>query len=135
MKKIVLAFFVAVVISGCSGTKIGSNASADYDKNPLEVVVPVGVPSEVVHKAMLGTVVGRKWIVQSHSENEVVAILNHRGFDATVTLQSDDSIIKILNKSTYKDPQTGEIKPGVPLKWLINIQKDLQSKLATSQYQ
>ena len=129
----ILALFIAIGASGCA-SNLGVDAAASYDKNPLEVVIPAGLSSEVIHNAMLETVVDREWVVKSHSEHEVTARLIHRQFVATVTLQSDGSIIKILNKSIHIDSATGKDQPAVPLSWLRYIQADLRLKLATAQY-
>ena len=133
VRSIALIFFFAIGLYGCSTTKIGSRVAADYNEQPLTVVIPAGLSPGIIHNAMISTVVRRRWVVQNHSANEVIANLKHRAFDATVTLQSDGSIIKILNSATHKNSQSGEIKPGVPLGWLINIQNDLQAKLVTAQ--
>lgn len=81
---------------------------------------------------MKDTLVNRKWKIHSQSENQVIAKLKHRAFDATVTLQSVGSIIKILNEATRTNSQTKEVKPGVPMGWLKNVQKDLRSNLLSA---
>ena len=111
-------FLFVFSIYGCASTKVGSSAVANYNSNPLTVVIPAGLSSEIVENAMVDTVVNRKWVLQSRSQTEVIASLKHRAYDATVTLQSDGSIITILNEATYKDSNSGEIKPGVPMGWV-----------------
>ena len=119
-------------IYGCS------TAVAKYNANPL-TVVPAELSTNVIENAMLTALIGRKWTIQSRSQGTVVAKLKHRGYDATVTLQSDGSIIKILNESTYlantiNPVNTATPKPAVPVSWLINIQRDLRRQLQFEQY-
>jgi len=122
-----LVCILAFALGGCStsGTQTGDDAVQKYNNNPLTVRIPGETPPGDVSRAMETTLLGRKWQVKSISPDKAVGYLNHRGFDATVTLVSDGSIITILNEATYTDPQNGLERPGVPMGWLLNIQKDL----------
>ena len=118
---------LAIMLVGCStsGTQTGDRAVEKYNSNPLTVVIPSETAADEVSRAMETTLLGRKWEVKTVSSDMAVGYLNHRGFDATVTLKRDGSIITILNKATYTDPNTDLERPGVPMGWLLNIQKDL----------
>lgn len=131
--QIVLVPFLALFIYGCS-TNVGSRAVAKYNENPLTVVVPAGLSANIVETAMATTLMGRRWAIQSRSHGTVVANLKHRGYDATVTLQSDGSIIKILNESTFLRSGADAPVPAVPGAWLVNIQRDLGGKLQSVQH-
>jgi len=75
----------------------------------------------------------RNWAVQSHTKEKVVGKLVHREWDATVSLLSDGSVIRIMSNATQKNISTGEVSPAVPLGWLKNIQKDLSAAMLASQ--
>ncbi len=127
----VAALILIVGIQGCS-TQIGAQAVANYNERPLTVAIAAGLSPDAIKRAMMSTLINRRWTIQRHSENEVVGRLTHRGFDAIVTLRSDDYVITILNKATHTDLNTGETKPGVPMGWLENLQKDLRTNIQSA---
>ena len=126
---LLLIFLLALSISGCSNTRIGQGAVSDYNSNPLTVVIPANASADVVEQAMVQALQGRQWSVQSRSAEKVVGRLVHRGWDATATLVSDGTLIRIMSDATRKDLETDEPKAGVPYGWLRNIQKDLSIAL------
>ncbi len=109
---------------------------AKYNKNPLTVDIPAGLPAELIENLMVQSIHERQWNLHSRMPNEVVAVLKHRNYDAKATLQSDGSVITIHNDSTYypdgfnSDPVIDEKEPkaAVPLSWLIKMQRNLQAK-------
>lgn len=127
-----LFFLLALSISGCAST-IGSDAVAAYNDHPLSVTIPSGASAEFVEKSMVRALEGRKWAVQSRTKEKVVGKLVHRNWDATVSLLSDGSVIRIMSNATQKNISTGAVGPAVPLGWLKNIQKDLGAALSTPQ--
>ena len=129
----VLMVLVVLGVTGCSstGSQTGVDAVENYNSNPLTVAIPEGVSPEDVEKAMKQTLIGRKWSVVSSSTTEVVGHLDHRAFDATATLKVDGSTITILNAATHTSPHTGLQSPGVPMNWLLNLQKDLGTNLTS----
>ena len=128
-----LIFLLALSISGCASKTIGSDAVAAYNDHPLSVTIPSDASAEYVEKSMVRVLVGRNWAVQSHTKEKVVGKIAHRGWDATVSLLSDGSVIRIMSNATQKNISTGEVAPAVPLGWLKNIQKDLGAALSTPQ--
>ena len=127
-----LIFLLALSISGCA-SRVGSDAVAAYNDQPLSVTIPKFASVGFVEKSMVRVLERRNWVVQSHSEEKVVGKLVHREYDATVTLLSDGSVIRIMSDATQKNPATGDVNPAVPLGWLKNIQKDLGAALLASQ--
>ncbi len=127
-----LFFLLALSISGCAA-KIGSDAVAAYNDNPLSVTIPSNASAEFVKESMVRVLVGRNWAIQSQTEEKVVGKLVHRNWDATVSLLSDGSVIRIMSNATQKNISTGAVSPAVPLGWLKNIQQDLGAALVASQ--
>jgi len=126
-----LIFLLALSISGCA-SRVGSDAVAAYNDHPLRVTIPTYASAEFVENSMVRVLERRKWTIQSHTEEKVVGKLVHREYDATVTLLSDGSVIRIMSDATQKNPATGDVNPAVPLGWLKNIQKDLGAALLAS---
>ena len=127
-----LILLLALSISGCA-SRVGSDAVAAYNDHPLSVTIPTNASAELVENSMVRVLERRKWTIQSHTKEKVVGKLVHRDYDATVTLLSDGSVIRIMSDATQKNPATGEVNPAVPLGWLKNIQKDLGAALLASQ--
>ncbi len=127
-----LIFLLALSISGCA-SRVGSDAVAAYNDHPLSVTIPTYASAEFVEKSMVRVLQGRKWAVQSHTKEKVVGKLVHNNWDATVSLLSDGSVIRIMSNATRTNISTGEVSPAVPLGWLKNIQYDLGAALFASQ--
>lgn len=127
-----LIFLVALSINGCA-SKIGSYAVASYNDDPLSVKIPSNVSAEFVEVSMVRALKGRGWAVQSQTKEKVVGKLVHRGWNATVTLLSDGSDVRIMSDATQTTISTGEVNPAVPLGWLKNLRKDLSVQLWVSQ--
>ena len=125
-----LIFLLALSINGCA-SKIGSYAVASYNDDPLSVTIPSNASAEFVEMSMVRVLKGRDWVVQSQTKEKVVGKLVHRGWNATVTLLSDGSVVRIMSDATQTNISTGEVNPAVPLGWLRNIQKDLDAALAS----
>lgn len=125
-------FLLALSLNGCA-TRIGSDAVSAYNENPLTVTIPLNASEEFVEMAKVRVLTGRGWLVQSRTKDEVVGKLVHRNWNATVTLLSEDSFIRILSDATQTNPSTGKATPAVPLGWLKNLQKDLSTQLSVSQ--
>ena len=125
-----LIFLLALSISGCA-SKIGSYAVASYNDDPLSVKIPSNASAEFVEMSMVRVLKGRDWVVQSQTKEKVVGKLVHRGWNATVTLLSDGSVVRIMSDATQTNISTGEVNPAVPLGWLRNRQKDLDAALAS----
>ena len=113
-----------------SQTIMGAEKAAEYNRNPLTVPVPSGLSPQAVEEVMASTLQNRKWTVVQRSPQQVVGTLVHRGFDAKVVLKVEGDLIKILNESSYKSPQTGLFEPAIPKGWLRNLQQDLKVLLA-----
>jgi hypothetical protein len=111
-------------------TIVGAEAVEKYNRDPLTVQVPSGLPPQAVEEVMASTLQNRKWTVVERSPQQVVGTLVHRGFDAKVVLKVEGNLIKILNESSYKSPQTGQSEPAIPKGWLRNLEKDLKVFLA-----
>ncbi len=127
-----LIFLLALSINGCA-SKIGSYAVASYNDDPLSVTIPSNASAEFVEMSMVRVLKGRDWVVQSQTKEKVVGKLVHRGWNATVTLLSDGSVVRIMSDATQTNISTGEVNPAVPLGWLKNLQKDLSVQLSASQ--
>ena len=112
---------------GLAGCK---TAVEKYNQNPLIVSIPSTLSPKEVEEVMTLTLRSRGWTVVQQSPQEVVGKLDHRGFDAKTTLRVDGNLIKILNDS-YLKSEGGKREPGIPKGWLENLQKDLQTRLAT----
>jgi hypothetical protein len=128
-----LAVIVGFVLflSGCGTSKVGTDAVAAYDANPLTVVIPEGVSPQDLETAMVEALRGREWSIESRNPEAVKGRLNHRNYDATVTLRVNGPVIMIQNSAVYTDPHNGFSQPGVPLGWLVNLRNDLQMNLAS----
>ena len=127
-----LIFLLALSISGCA-SRVGSDAVAAYNDNPLSVTIPTYASAEFVETSMVRALVGRQWTIQSHTKEKVVGELAHRSWYAKVSLLSDGSVIRIMSNARQTNISTGKVTPAVPLGWLKNIQKDLRAELLTSQ--
>ena len=127
-----LIFLLALSVSGCA-SRVGSDVVAAYNDHPLSVTIPTHASAEFVEKSMVRVLERRNWTVQSHTKEKVVGKLVHRDWDATVSLLSDGSVIRIMSNATQKNISTGAVSPAVPLGWLKNIQKDLSAALLASQ--
>jgi hypothetical protein len=125
-------FLLALSINGCA-SKTGSYAVTSYNDDPLSVTIPSNASAEFVEVSMARALKGRGWVVQSQTKEKVVGKLVHRGWNATVTLLSDGSVVRIMSNSTQTNISTGEVNPAVPLGWLTNLQKDLSVQLTVSQ--
>jgi len=112
----------AVELTGCFATA-GSDVVMKYNQTPLTVSIPSHLTPKQIEEAMVRTLVGREWHVESQSPQEVVGTLNHSSYQARATLKVENGVIKILNESTYKG------KPAVPEGWLENLQLDLKKHL------
>jgi len=125
-KMLLLVWLVGIVwtveLTGCFATT-GQDAVMKYNQTPLTVSVPSQLTSKQIEEAMVRTLVGREWHVESQSPQEVVGTLNHSSYQARATLKVENGVIKILNESTYKG------KPAVPEGWLENLQLDLKKHL------
>jgi hypothetical protein len=111
-------------------TIMGAEEVEKYNRDPLTVPVPSGLTPQAVEEVIAFTLQNRKWTVVERSPQQVVGKLLHRGFDAKVVLKVEGDLIKILNESSYKSPQTGLFEPAIPKGWLRNLQKDLKVFLA-----
>jgi hypothetical protein len=131
----VAALAVVGAVLGAPGpaaaqTIVGADAVEKYNASPLIVPVPPSLSDADVEAVMVSTLEGRQWTVAERSPQQVVGTLVHRGFDAKVILKVEGKLVKILNDSRYKSPQTGQLEPAIPKGWLKNIEKDLQVSLA-----
>ena len=130
-----LAFIMALLLLanfvGCS-TRVGSGASAKYNANPLTVAIPDGLSEEQVESVMKRALRSRGWQVTQASPQQTDGVLKHRSFDAKVSLMANDGVIRILSDSQYISGDTGDKEPGVPMGWLVNLQKDLNKGLAAA---
>jgi hypothetical protein len=122
---------VVTALVGCN-TRVGPNAAAKYDQNPLTVTIPSGLSEEQVEAVMKQTLTARGWQARQISPQQVDGILNHRSFKGKVSLVAGDGIIRILNDYQYISRDTGDTQPGVPQGWLDNLHKDLIRRLDTA---
>jgi hypothetical protein len=91
------------------------------------VNIPPSLTPKEVQDVMVMTLQGRQWAVVEQSPQAVVGKLDHRSFQAKVTLKADGGVVKILSDSYYKS-QDGKLEPGVPTGWLKNLQADLRTR-------
>jgi hypothetical protein len=121
---------VGAMLPAAGQTVMGADEAAKYNAQPLSVPVPPSLTEAEIESAMVSTLEGRKWTVTERSPQQVVGKLVHRGFDAKVILKVEGPLVKILNDSRYKSPQTGQLEPAIPKGWLKNIERDLQVSLS-----
>jgi len=137
MQKPVLLILVTLLwvvsVVGCSSS-IGPRAAQTYNRNPLTVAIPRGLTDEEVEAVMKQSLVARGWQVRQSSPQQIDGVLNHRSYNAKVSLVADDGIISILNDSQYISDNDGTTLPGVPRGWLDNLQKDLSKRLDTASH-
>ena len=130
----IMALLLLANFVGCS-TRVGSGAVEKYNANPLTVAIPEGLSEEQVESVMKQTLTARGWQVTQASPQQTDGALQHRSFDAKVSLMADDGVIRILSDSQHISGDTGDKQPGVPRGWLDNLQKDLNKRLAAASRQ
>ncbi len=126
-----VVLLLAVNLVGCS-TRVGSTAAEKYNQNPLTVAIPAGLSGEQIESVMKETLTGRGWQVEKASPQQADGTLNHRSFNAKVSLVASDGLIRILTDSRYVGENADGAQPGVPMGWLDNLQKDLTKRLAAA---
>jgi hypothetical protein len=127
-----LAFWVMTFVLGFGATVTASAADEADSKGTLfgSVVVPAKVSQSELHEAIIATLLGREWTIQSKKDGEVVGYLKHRSNEATVTLAYDTSRVQIFCVGYQINKKTGaREKPEQPTGWLKNIQSDLSKNL------
>lgn len=123
-----LAVWVMAFVLGFGATVTASAADTSDTKGTLfsSVVVPAKVSQSEVQEAIVATLLGREWTIQSKKDGEVVGYLKHRSNEATVTLAYDTSRVQIYCVGYQINKKTGaREKPEQPTGWLKNIQSDL----------
>lgn len=127
--KIFISTTLILVLAGCAGTRVGTYTAQKYNENPLTVAIPNELENTKAIQLAEEALRGRKWTVSSRTASEVVGKLEHRHFDATVTIKVEGESLVLYSDATYDGPQTEEATPGVPYGWLANLQRDIQSKI------
>lgn len=122
-----ISLFGLLVLAGCGGTRVGVSSVERYNQEPYMVNIPVTLTPKEVQEVMVTTLQGRQWAVVEQSPQAVVGKLDHRSFQAKVTLKAESGMVKILSDSYYKS-EDGQREPGVPLGWLKNLQADLRTR-------
>jgi len=126
--------FLALSLSACSGTRVGTKATEAYSAQPLRVVIPDGVDNAGAIKAAESALIARGWAVIDQSDEHITGKLQHRRFDATVNIKVESKSLVLYSDSTYLDPQTNELTPAVPYGWLQNLQTDIKKFIAYESY-
>lgn len=125
--------FLLVAGSGCRTFPSGAEAVASYNAHPLEVSIPPGVSAATVDQLAAVTLRNRGWAVTDQRSGAVTGHINHRGVDATVTLQQENNSVRIvLVDATRYNRADGTSHPTVPHNWLENLRKDLDRRLIRS---
>ena len=127
----IMTLLLLANLVGCSG-RVGPGAVEKYNENPLTVAIPDGLSDEQVESVMKRTLAARGWQVTQASPQQTDGVLTHRSFNAKVSLVANDGVIRILSDSQYISRDTGQKRPGVPMGWLDNLQKDLNKRLAAA---
>ncbi len=117
------------LLLACSQTPRGTDAVAEYNANPLAVLIPASVSSEEAEAQAVETLEQRQWIVTDRSPGRISAQLDHRNYVARVTLEQQGNRVVILNESRREPGTRRAAKPAVPLDWLQNLQSDLNNRL------
>ncbi len=130
----IVVLLLLIGLTGC-GTVVGSNAADRYNQNPLTVSIPDGLSDEQIESVMKQTLVARGWKLGQTSPQQTDGALQHRSFNAKVSLVASEGVIRILSDSQYISEDGGGPQPGVPKGWLANLQKDLTKPLATASRQ
>ena len=121
---------LALTQAACSGTQVGTKSAEDYNARPLRVVIPSGVDNAKAIKAAETALINRDWVVTNQTDDEISGKLSHRRFDAVVNIRIEGRSLVLYSDSTYTNPQTNEVTPGVPYGWLEYLKKDIKKFIA-----
>ncbi len=106
---------------------------ADLGQPAGSVAVPEGLSAKEVQGAIIASLIGRQWTVQSKTDERVIGYLKHRSNEATLTLVYDATKIELYCVGWAINKKTGERqKPEQPEGWLKFIRGDIAKNLARS---
>lgn len=102
----------------------------------LQINLPAGRTEAQVQAAIERAFNGRRWIVTEKTSDKVIGELNHRGYEARLTVVYNASEIKFYDDSyklrkgkktnTYSNDQTYKRVKSSPDGWLRNLEKDIK---------
>jgi len=122
-----VGLFGSLILAGCGGTPVGVSSVERYNQKPYMGNIPPTLTPKEGQDVMVMTLQGRQWAVVEQSPQAVVGKLDHRSFQAKVTLKAESGIVTILSDSYYTSADR-QREPGVPLGWLKNLQADLRTR-------
>jgi hypothetical protein len=122
MTAFAVAFFVHAKAVGADEADLGQPAGS--------VAVPEGLSAQQVQNAIIASLAGRQWTIQSKTDERVVGYLKHRSNEATLTMVYDTTKIELYCVGWAINKKTGERKkPEQPEGWLKFIRGDLAKNL------
>ncbi len=105
--------------------------SADGSEYALLLRFPHPIAREAVAPLAAKTFSGRKWTIQSFTQDSVTGHIDHRGVSATLELKILDDRIEYLCHPCTKRRSNANKKEydSTPTKWIENIRADLSQAL------
>jgi hypothetical protein len=95
------------------------------------VPVPAGYSAAQVKEVVAQCFLAREWEVKIKADDRVVGYLNHRGVEATMTVQIDGPQLTFFCDGWKVDKAGKRIKPEDPKTWIANMKKDVTRRLLT----
>lgn len=97
------------------------------------VLVPAGHSLAEVKAAVVNALVARQWVIKSETGDRVVANINHRGDDATLTVVFSTAEVSLFCAGWHLNKKTGaHDKLEHVAGWTVSIRKDLAKALRTT---
>lgn len=93
------------------------------------VPVPSGYSAAQVKEVVAQSFLAREWAVKIKTDDRVVGYLNHRGNEATLTVQIDAGQLTFFCDGWAVDKAGKRIKPEEPKTWIANMKKDVTKRL------
>ena len=121
-----LLFFVALF----------SAAHAAHDPGTLAgtVIVPDGLKSADVQKAIVAGTSARGWALKEKTSDRIVLFLESGGWRSTMTLTYDTKEIKIFSNSGKPDKSGVIKKPAIPESWVKFMKQDIAKQLGLAAF-
>lgn len=125
---------MALLLTACSGTRVGDYSVESYNQNPLSVAIPENVDNAGAIRAAESALIGRRWVVTDKGDDHITGKLRHRRFDATVNIKVEDRHLVLYSDSLYQDRETNQMRPAVPYGWLEYLQEDIEKSIPFEVY-
>lgn len=119
-----LRLFSLVFLIFSSGLK-AAEAKPEYGAPVGTIIVPEGLKSSEVQRAILEAGAGRGWTIKNKDDEKVVLFLEKSRWVSLLTLAYDKKEIQIYSKSTRSG------KERVPEDWVKYLKQDISIKLNT----